>query len=363
MVVVLALAGATSASAHLERASYWPDPSPDRSVTPAAGGVVPKARSLSSALRRRPRGNTRVVCQGRVPSTRRVKRAKRGLRAARRRQAARRTIVRLKKQVRRARKRYRRGVARNKSIRLLRRSLASARRNGYKIRPSQPTIRMTKRQRARLLKLNQRLLARCKTKSVQTAVTRSRNNDRVVIMPGRYIEPASRRSPTNDPRCNPRLLSRDASGDLAPSYAYQVTCPNDQNLIHLAGRALGAQPPPSPPLSDRRGIPDLGPCIRCNVQIEGSGVKPEDVVLDAGTRYGGKHNDPDAKPGGFSKHVVFRSDRADGLVARNFLMKGAREHGFYTGETDGALLDRVKFFWNADYGHLSFTSDHQRVQN
>ena len=28
-----------------------------------------------------------------------------------------------------------------------------------------------------------------------------------------------------------------------------------------------------------------------------------------------------------------------------------------------SLLDRVAFFWNADYGHLSFTSDHQLIKN
>ena len=61
--------------------------------------------------------------------------------------------------------------------------------------------------------------------------------------------------------------------------------------------------------------------------------------------------------------MVLRTDRADGFVGRNFLMRGAREHGFYTEETDGILLDRVKFFWNADYGHLSFTTDHNVVQN
>ncbi len=44
-------------------------------------------------------------------------------------------------------------------------------------------------------------------------------------------------------------------------------------------------------------------------------------------------------------------------------MRGAKEHGFYTEETDGILLDRVKFFWNADYGHLSFTTDHNLVEN
>ena len=44
-------------------------------------------------------------------------------------------------------------------------------------------------------------------------------------------------------------------------------------------------------------------------------------------------------------------------------MRGAKEHGFYTEESDGVLLDKVKFFWNADYGHLSFTSDHSLVKN
>ena len=55
--------------------------------------------------------------------------------------------------------------------------------------------------------------------------------------------------------------------------------------------------------------------------------------------------------------------RTDGLVVRNVLFKGALEHGFYTEETDGVLLDKVKFFWNADYGHLSFTTDHNVIQN
>ena len=47
------------ASAHIERASYWRDPAPDCSVRPCAGGAVPSARSLSSALSD---PNTRVVC-------------------------------------------------------------------------------------------------------------------------------------------------------------------------------------------------------------------------------------------------------------------------------------------------------------
>ena len=72
---------------------------------------------------------------------------------------------------------------------------------------------------------------------------------------------------------------------------------------------------------------------------------------------------PAAKPGGYAKHVVLRVDRADGFVGRNFLVRGAQEHAFYNEEVDGVLLDRVKFYWGADYGHLSFTSDHNLVKN
>jgi hypothetical protein len=139
-------------------------------------------------------------------------------------------------------------------------------------------------------------------------------------------------------------------------------CPNDQNLIHIQGRSLTGSAPASP-LMNRQGIPkqELGVCVRCNLQLEGSGPKPTDVIIDAGKNYTGKG--PSAKPGGYAKHVVLRVDRADGFVGRNFLMRGGLEFGFYVEETDGTLLDKTKFYWNADYGHLSFTSDHSVVQN
>src|SRR6266550_280880 len=59
------------ASAHIERASYWPDPAPDCSVQPCAGGEVPTARSLSSSLSNK--DVTRVVCQ--QDSVRRLQRS------------------------------------------------------------------------------------------------------------------------------------------------------------------------------------------------------------------------------------------------------------------------------------------------
>ena len=55
--------------------------------------------------------------------------------------------------------------------------------------------------------------------------------------------------------------------------------------------------------------------MRCNLQIEGTGAKPEDVIIDAGSDYDGP--EPTAKPGGYAKDVVLRIDRADGFVGRN----------------------------------------------
>jgi hypothetical protein len=320
-LVVLAMPGL--AWAHPERPSYWPDPAADSSVSPSAGGKVPNARSLASAVSGVGPGDVNVVCKGLHGQTSLVK---------------------------------------------LGESLRHAQRVGFRPRPSQPKTFYSDAQAADLLRINRALAEQCRYHSVQPAINDSGNNDRVVIMPGRYTEPASRQSPTNDPRCAPSLYQTQANGQTAPSFEYQATCPNDQNLIYVQGRKI-AGPPPDPPLDNRQGIPasELGACKLCNFQIEGSGPRPEDVILDAGKGY--ENPDlPGAKPGGaagcdnpddcYTKHVVLRADRADGFVAKNLLTRGGREFGIYTEEIDGYLLQRTKFFWNADYGQLSFTSDH-----
>ena len=63
IAVLAALIVPAIAIAHIERASYWPNPAPDRSAKPPAGGKVPKARSLASALDASKPGDTRVVCK------------------------------------------------------------------------------------------------------------------------------------------------------------------------------------------------------------------------------------------------------------------------------------------------------------
>jgi hypothetical protein len=361
LVAVFALAVAvalgTSASAHVERASYWPNPAPDTSVQPPAGGHVPAARSLFSSLLRSPPGRTRIVCQGHVPSTKRIRKLKRKLRSARRHHASHRRIRSLKRKLRRARRAYRRRVRKNPSIRRLRGALASARAHGYKLRPSDTARHLTRPQRLRLLRFNERLLAHCHYHRIQPAVTASRNNDRVVVMPGLYTEPESRAQPTNDARCANLKEQNDRGETGAVSYRYQWKCPNDQNLVAVMGR-LPHGKPPQPPRDNRHGIPDLGPCIRCNLQLEGSGVSGDDVVVDAGRVASGNHG-----PIGAKKDVGIRIDRADGFVLRNLTVRHANEHNIYILESDGYRFERFKTYYAGEYGVLTFVEDHGLIQD
>ena len=117
-------------------------------------------------------------------------------------------------------------------------------------------------------------------------------------MPGRYTRGRIARVAVNDPQVQPLDAAEVAERQRHAELRVPGDLRNDQNLIHVAGRAIDGDPLASP-RADRHGIPEqeLGKCIRCNLQIEGSGVKPEDVLLDAGKNYI-KPKDPMARPGG-----------------------------------------------------------------
>jgi hypothetical protein len=297
---------ASSAFAHLERTAYWPDPKPDTSVDPAAGGKVPKARSLASALRRVKGTKVRVVCQ-----TKSLKRAKREIRRARR--------------------------------------------SGYRNRPTEKLRKLSRRQAALWLKLNTRFFSRCRYREIQPAVTASHNNDRVVVMPGVYKEASSRKVPNFPPECE-KYRETSEKGSGAVSFAYQAHCPNAQNLVAVIGRADTGKPdPPSSPTGrpDPHGLPNAGRCIRCNLQIEGTGPAPDDTVVEAGRAESG-----DGAPIGSAKDVGIKADRADGFVLRDMTVRHAAEHDVYVLETDGYLLERSRYMYAGEYGTLTFTSDH-----
>ncbi|WP_310964801.1 right-handed parallel beta-helix repeat-containing protein [Nocardioides terrisoli] len=314
LTVVLAFAVVllvpVAAHAHIERPSYWPDPKPDCTVTPCAGGRVPATRSLASALTRHRHTTVRVVCK---PD----------------------------------------------SMTRLRRSVRHARAHGYAIRPTDHRTLSARHARA-LLRINRHLFRRCHYRNIQPAVTASNNDDRVIVMPGLYKEPESRRKLTHDPACKKYEITDNQGGDIsgAVSYPYQFHCPNDQNLIAVIGRALGPGKDPHPPKRDRHGIPNLGRCIRCNLQLEGSGVSADDVIVEAGRARSG-----DGFPRGSKKDVGIRADRADGFVLRNLTVRHAAEHDIYVIEADGYLLERFKTYAGGEYGVLTFVGDHGLIRN
>src|SRR3954454_21565591 len=310
-----------------KRASYWPDPGPDTSVKPAAGGSVPAVRKVFSALKTKKPGKTRVVC-AQVPSKKLKKHG---------------TTKQLSK---------------NKSMKALNKDLKKAQKKGYTLRPSQPPIKLKKKKVKKLRGFNIKLLRHCQYKSIQDAVTASHNNDRVEIMPGLYTEPKSRAKPTNDPACASLKITNDRNQNGAVSYAYQFKCPHDQNLIAVMGRALTNTPVPQPPRIDRHVIPDAGACIRCNLQIQGTGASPDAVTIDAGNTASG-----DGAPIGAVKDVGIRADRADGFAVDNIKVRHAREHDMYVIETDGSHLNRFKAPFAGDYGLLTFVADHSLIEN
>ena len=308
-VVAALLAFPALSLAHVERTTYWPNPAADTSVDPAAGGEVPEYRRIRHALKKKPPGETRIVCQ-------------------------------------------------DDSLKLAKQSIREARKEGFKLRPSEEQEKLKRRRARRLKKLNRKFDKRCDYSEIQPAVNDSGNNDRIEIMPGTYTEPTASAQPTDDPACAD-LREESDHGSGAVSYRYQAKCPNDQNLIAIIGRqALNKKDPPVNPDTNRRGIRNLGPCIRCNLQIEGSGATPDDVVIDAGN--GPTATGPQAGQG---KDVGIRADRADGFYLRNLTVQHANEHGVYPIEVDGNVIDRVKMLYNHEYGHLSFTSDHGLLTN
>jgi hypothetical protein len=300
----------TAAQAHVERPSYWPDPAPDCSVSPCAGGTVPTARSLASSLDASRPGSTRVVCQ-------------------------------------------------SSSLDQLRSSIIRARRSGYYVRPTDHR-ELSAHQAATLLSTNKTLFGRCRFHSIQAAVNASGNNDRVVVMPGVYKEPVSRAQPTHDPACSKYTVKSDSGDPGALSHDYQIHCPNDANLVAVIGRGPDTAPPPSPAREDRHGIPNAGRCIRCNFQLEGSGVSADDVVVEAGDSAAG-NGGPSAV--GNKKDVGIFVDRADGFVLRNLTVRHAREHDIYILETDGYLFDGFKTYYAGGYGVLTFVEDHGVISN
>ena len=189
-----------------------------------------------------------------------------------------------------------------------------------------------KNTRTRRLRLRQ--VRRCKFQEIQAAVDTATSGDRIRIFPGVYTEPTSRKVTFNDPKCSQEDTkyweeTNDGHGEngKVPTYQFHWDCKNSRNLIQILGD--------SPEDADRE-------CDqKCNLQLEGVGKRPEDVLI-VGDR---------------KKRDVLRADRADGIVIKNITAEQASFNGVDVVETNGFLLDHVVGRYNQNYGILTFTSD------
>jgi hypothetical protein len=136
----------------------------------------------------------------------------------------------------------------------------------------------------------------------------------IYVLPGVYLEEPSL-APDSD-ACTHLVAPLAPAGYQILTYEQQKACPHQQNLVGIFG------------------IKDL--------QIEGTGAAPADVTFDAQ----------------FQKLNVIRGDRSNGIYLRNFLAQRSTFNSVYVIETDGFVIDNVIGRWNAEYGFLSFASDH-----
>ena len=208
-ITVLALP--TLAAGHLERPSYWPDPAPDTSVSPPAGGEVPTARSLESATTGEGPGQVLVVCKGEDGQ---------------------------------------------QSMGLLRESIRAAKeKGGYKLRPSQPKIKTGKSKYKKLKRINKDLAGRLRLRlgpggRVRRGQQRPHRDHARPVSGVGFAEPAGERSDLHPrPSAGGRQRRPDAQlrvpGDLPerPEPDLRPGPGSGRRAARPAGRRTGAGSP------------------------------------------------------------------------------------------------------------------------
>ncbi|GAA1386303.1 hypothetical protein [Catellatospora chokoriensis] len=139
----------------------------------------------------------------------------------------------------------------------------------------------------------------------------------IKILPGVYLEEPSIAS------ASPQCAAMENGAVRGRIYGYpvltwdqQLACPHLANLVAILGKK--------------------------NLQLEGTGANPADVLVDAQ----------------YKKLNAIRADNADGVYFRNMSAQRAQFNAFYIMETDGFVVDRTMGRWNDEYAFLTFAVDH-----
>jgi hypothetical protein len=216
---------------------------------------------------------------------------------------------------------------------------------------SRKLIKREFRHDKRVLKRRLATLSRCRFSDIQAAIDKAASGYRILIMPGTYKEQPSRNVPVGapgQPPCQDQYVTvEEGYGDAPPPAGpasndkperanrnYVIHCPTSKNLIAVVG---DTRPEPTPL------APILPKCIQlCNLQIEGLGKEPTDVVIVSDRK----------------KLDALRIDRADGIYLRNFTVEQAAFNDIDLIEVDGFRVSKVVARYAQNYGILSFTATH-----
>lgn len=176
---------------------------------------------------------------------------------------------------------------------------------------------------------NLRLLQDCEFRNLQAAVDAVRvQRTNIYVLPGVYRE-----RPSWDAAC-----MKGYDGGIV-TYELSHSCGEVVNLVTIAG-------------DDPEDQDIVCDSALCNLQVEGTGARPGDVLFRGGF----------AENGDWVKHNGIKADRADGFYLANMTLELFRENAVYIHETDGYVVDRVVTRYNDLYGVLTFTSDHGLIQ-
>jgi hypothetical protein len=204
---------------------------------------------------------------------------------------------------------------------------------------------------SRALRSRLSLLKACRFSDIQAAINSSKSNYRVMILPGTYKEVPSRKVPFGGPGqepCKNDYVTVEGDFRFAPppvgprsndlperaNRNYAIKCPNSKNLIAVIG---DTRPEPNP------AAPITPQCLQlCNLQIEGMGRAPTDVVIQSDR----------------IKTDGLRIDRANGVYLTNFTVEQSAFNDIDLVEVDGFKIDRVVARYAQNYGVLSFTASH-----
>lgn len=184
----------------------------------------------------------------------------------------------------------------------------------------------------RLRRANLKLERKCDFSSIQDAVDAvAKRGTTIYVLPGVYREEAYR----DRPAC------ADNVPDDILTYDQQMACPHAQNLIGIFGDS-------NPEDGERKCDAAV-----CDLQIEGTGPTPEDVIVRGGFDDEGQ----------WAKLNGIRGDRADGLFLKNFTVELFEFNAVYVLETDGFVFDDLVVRYSDEYGILAFASDHGVIKN